>query len=106
MKNSILAFTLLLSSIIIADMIYDPVLDIIYSSNSKINQNQYRLLLACCIELDQKLRVQGIVGQQNFDQVLDMLKRIDTAESIQLMKDLKKKKIFFPDGSLYRDIIV
>lgn len=106
MKNKILAFVLLLSSIVIADMIYDPVKNLIYSSNSKINQDEYRSLVLCCLQLEHKLHCEGIFGQKNYDQLLDMLKRINTSASTQLIKDLKKKKIFFPNGSVYNDLII
>jgi len=92
---------------IVADMIYDPVRNLVYSNSkeSNINQDEYRYLLGLCLQLEQRL-LHHVPSKQNFKQVLAMLEQVQTPTARQLIKDLKKKKIFFPDGSVYKKLVI
>jgi len=106
MRIKLFILLLFSSSIILSDMIYDPLQNIIYSSplSSNIDQSKYVLLLHMCTQINDNMAKMnnGIYPSYNnfMIQTEHALKTIGTPTALRLLADLKKGKIFYPNGSV------
>jgi len=91
-----------------ADMVYDPVTDSIYSvpQSPDINPAEYACLFYACGVIKQNIKLGNGGTDPSFKDLLNQvsiyLKKIGTPTALRLLSDLKKNKVFYPDGSVMR----
>lgn len=112
MKKLLLMFLFLPFSYLNAKMIYNPVSNIFYSSEN-CSESEYNKLISFCLneisEIKSKSLFQkpfendsqkfwfGLMCRKDF---IKFLKKFKTKTSKQLIKDLKKDIVFYPDGGV------
>ena len=112
MKKILLGICFFYGSVLFGNLTYDPVSHAFYTlpMNKDINQEEYRMLVLHCIQLQENIRVinNGIYPSDKnlLQQMISYLKQVGTPAARRLIEDLKKDKIFYPDGSFMRKIFV
>lgn len=111
MKKTLIVLLIAVMGInISAEMRYNPINNLLYShpETPEINQDEYRTLILWCIELEARIIAMNrglIVSQKDvLDQCNFYLKAIGTATAHRLMKDLKKNKVYYTNGSFMKEI--
>jgi hypothetical protein len=93
-------------SFISADMTYDPVNNTIYSTpfSDEINQLEYWYLVQECMIVVNNMKILNGGINPAYKDILKQLefalKKVKTPTANRLLKDLKKNKVFYPDGSV------
>ena len=92
-----------------ADMIYDPTTGKIYPKPGKgINQNEYYLCALACVQLEKNIQSANpgrVIKEKEYrNQFIAMLKRIGTPAARQLIADVKKNAVYYPNGQFMRKI--
>jgi hypothetical protein len=111
MKKLIVGLVILFSmTTMLAEMMYDPVNDAIYTlpADQNISQDEYRMLIINCIILEANIREANQMKLPSYKEIIKQckhyLKQIGTPTALRLITDLKKNKIIYPDGSFMRKI--
>ena len=110
MKKMLLGICFLNVWGLMGNLTYDPVLHTFYTlpANKEINQDEYRMLVIYCIQLQENIRAvnNGIYPSDKdlLQQMISYLKQVSTPAARRLIEDLKKGKIYYPDGSVMRII--
>lgn len=95
---------------LMGNLTYDPVLNTFYTLpvSKEINQDEYRMLVIYCIQLQENIRAanSGIYPPDKdlLQQMINYLKQVNTPAAKRLIEDLKKDKIYYPDGSVMRKL--
>lgn len=106
----ILLFTV--TNILFADMTYDPINNEFITTPvlPEIDQNEYGILYRHCIQMQENIKHYNHGKYPSNKELLKQfsayLKKVGTATALRLMSDLKKNKIFYPDGTLFRKITI
>ena len=111
MKKLIFFVLISIASSVFADLVYDPTTHVIYckSKAKNIDQNEYRSLLRHCIQIENNIIVmvknRKISPKKDFlNQCISYLRKVGTPTALQLIKDLKRDKVYYPDGSVMNKI--
>ena len=111
MKNILTTLLLIITGInVSAEMRYNPLNNLIYShpEMSTINQDEYRMLISRCIEIENCIvninKGIKISSREVLDQCCFYLKLVGTATAFRLMKDLKKNKVYYANGRFMKKI--
>jgi hypothetical protein len=102
-----MAFSIAAATPLWANLVYDPVVNAFYSEpqTPDINQAEYFSLLCDCLSITQNIIVLldgKNLSKKDGEQIALFLKRIGTPTALRLLSDLKKKTIFYPNGSIAR----
>lgn len=112
MKHLLLAlFTInLMTQYAEAEMRYNPLNNLIYShpETSDINQHEYRLLIAACIEIENRMEAMNGGKPQPKKDVIDQsiffLKTVNTATALRLIADIKTNTISYANGTFMKKL--
>jgi len=94
-------------SLLFSDMVFDPVLNAIYSNpkTADINQSEYYLMLLDCLVIEGNVwRVKRgrVTLKEMIAQISPFLKNIGSTTAHRLLKDFEKNTLYFPDGSVIK----
>lgn len=95
-----------------AEMRFNPFNNLIYShpETSDINQDEYRILLVACIEIEARLITMNggkrVSKKVALDQFNVYLKAVGTSTALRLIADLKSNKIYYSNGRFMKKILV
>ena len=113
MKNVFMALFLISSSTsLFGDMVYDPATGVIYSKplSSSINQAEYRLLSLACHQIGMNIKSMKGGREPSKQELLEQwsfyLKGVGTPTALRLIDDLKKGKVFYPNGSVMQNLFL
>ena len=90
----------------VADMVYDPVRDIVYTNSvsPKINQYEYAVLFLMCANGARNMTELNNNIYPGLTKVLAQaehyLRQHRTHTALQLLADLRRGVVFYPDGSI------
>lgn len=91
-------------------MVYNPITNMFYSDPQSldINQSEYILLFVACAEIEANIKFHndGKYPKKKdlLKQVSIFLKKVGTPTALRLLSDLSKDKVFYPDGSVMRNL--
>ena len=110
MKKALLGVCFFYGSVLFANLTYDPVSHAIYTlpMNKDINQEEYRMLVIHCWQIQENIKVvnSGIYPSNKdlLEQFISYLNQVGSPAAKRLIEDLKKDKIFYPNGSVMNKI--
>lgn len=114
MKKVLFVLSIVTISFLSAKMIYDPVQDIVYSTNSKIDIKKYNILILDCLKIAKNMC--GLYGykEENYNEFINIyakdvlqeiyvyLRKVGTPTAHQLIEDFQDNHVYSTDGVVLR----
>ena len=104
-KMFLISLFMVTTTPLLADMVYDPVQDTIYSNpqTPDLNQNEYRKLLSTCIQIQINLKKLSPGRRFSKRELLShfspFLRNIGSSTALRLLSDLENDILYYPNGS-------
>jgi hypothetical protein len=98
------------STSLFADIVYDPMTNCYYTipASPKINPAEYISLFQACVQIEYNMMLnnKGIWQSKKvvLKQISRYLKGVGTFTALRLLADLEKDKVYYPDGTVMKNI--
>ncbi len=106
----ILGIIMAMPASLLADLIFDPITNKCYSSpvSPEINRQEYAGFWLSCIQIISNMIYLSdgipVTKKEIMQQISQYLQKNGSPTALRLLADLQKGKIFYPDGSVAREI--